>query len=256
MAFQDLRIELKNQVATVVISRPKKLNALTLNTKAEIAQVMTGLSADRDVRAVILTGEGEQSFSVGTDVNEMKDLSPGEAKQFIERERTAYASIRDCRKPVIAAINGYALGGGCCLAMACDFRIASEHAVLGLTELEMGVPVPVEGALLIGLVGVSKAKEMIFTASRISAQEANKIGLVNRVVPLPELLPECYRLAERILRLDPRAIALQKEIFNKWMELPLEASIQYSVNAFALAFASCAPKRAIASFLERPRHKS
>lgn len=241
-------------VAWLTIERPDKLNTLKISTLTEITDAIQRLERDDLVRAVVLTGSGDRAFSAGVFVDEMAGMDALACQNFTELESHAYRSVLLMQKPCIAAVNGYALGGGCVLAMTADIRVAADNAAFGLTELNMGAPVPIEAALLPLLVGHGRARDIIYTARHVSVSEALSIGLCTRVVPQAELRETAQRLALEISRHDPVALRMQKDIMTKWMTTDLMTAIDYSIGATSVVFASGAPSRAIGEFL-RQREK-
>ena len=209
MNFENLLISIEDQIAIITIDRPKKLNALNKKTLLELHKALKALGKNDDVRVVILTGSGEKAFVAGADIAEFSNYTIAEGTDLaaIGQEKV-FDFIENFKKPVIAAINGFALGGGLELAMACHFRIASENAKMGLPETSLGL-IPGYGGTqrLPQLVGKGRAMEMILTASMITAEEAVSFGLVNRVVPQVELLPVCTDIAFKILKNGPFAIS-------------------------------------------------
>jgi enoyl-CoA hydratase len=199
MNFTNLLVEIKDRIATVTVNRPKVLNALNEATLKELDQAFISFENDSEVKVVILTGAGEKAFVAGGDIAVMQPLGPVAARDFARMAQKILDRIENSPKPVIAAINGYALGGGCELAMACDLRIASESARLGQPEINLGIIPGWAGTQrLARLVGKGRAKELLFTGEMIDAREAWRIGLVNRVVPAAELMSAARELAVKI----------------------------------------------------------
>lgn len=253
--LEHLLVRKDQGIATITINRPEVLNALARRTKREIKLTVEAMAGDGDVRLIVMTGAGDRAFSVGTDVREMKDFSVLDAEQMLRTEHGMYDAIRRCPKPVIAAVNGHALGGGCVLAICCDFTVAAETAQLGLSEIKVGVPVPIEGALLPRLVGIGRTRELVLLGESVSAKEAERIGLINRVVPPAQLQDAVREVANKLLRLSPTALRVQKELLNKWLETDLTSVIVSSIYAASLCFATPEPSQAINAFLERKRGK-
>jgi enoyl-CoA hydratase len=252
MTYQNILSELKAEVLYVTINREQKLNALNKETLAELADVIAYAGKSEDVRAVLLTGAGEKAFVAGADISEFADYSAENGEELARNgQKTVFDAIANCPKPVIAAVNGFALGGGLELAMACHIRIASENAKLGLPEVSLGL-IPGYGGTqrLTQLVGRGKAIELIVTADMITAGEAEKIGLVNYVVPQTELLNKAEELLAKIKLRAPLAISCAIEAVN--------ASLQFDVNGFEAeikAFGQCFDtadfKEGTAAFLEK-----
>jgi enoyl-CoA hydratase len=208
MSYQTLRVDVRSRVATVVINRPEKLNALNALAKEELRDCILSIGKDEGIGAAIITGAGEKSFVAGTDIAELADLDAAAGRRFAERGQEIFNLIERLDKPIIAAVNGYALGGGCELALACHLRLASEKARFGQPEVQLGV-IPGYGGTqrLARLVGRGRALEMILTGAQVDAEEAYRIGLVNRVVPAGELLVRAQAMAEQIASMAPRALA-------------------------------------------------
>jgi enoyl-CoA hydratase/carnithine racemase len=217
--LENVRYNIKGRIGYVTINRPDKLNALNLQTKSELFELFTEIKSDPAVDVVILTGAGEKAFVAGTDIGELVELDAVTGKEFSERGQELLNLIENLGKPVIAAVNGYALGGGCELALACHMRIASETAKFGQPEVNLGI-IPGYGGSqrLARLVGKGRAMEMILTGNPITADEALRIGLVNRVVPQSELLSAAERLAETILAKGQVAIRLALKAVNMTQE--------------------------------------
>lgn len=208
MEFQNLKTTLENGVFTITINRPAKMNALNLQTMSEIGEAFDEVYANGEIKGVIVTGAGEKAFVAGADISEIANLDAAQGHEFAEKGQGIFAKIEHCPKPVIAAVNGFALGGGCELAMACHMRVASENAKLGLPEVTLGI-LPGYGGTqrLTALVGKGKAIELMATASMVKATEAKEIGLVNHAVSMEELLPTCHKLLGKIMKNAPLAIA-------------------------------------------------
>jgi len=252
MNFANLLVEIAERVATVTINRPKALNALDEATLKELEQAFDALEADPAVKVVIVTGAGEKAFVAGGDIAVMQPLGPVAARDFARMAQKILDRIEHCRKPVIAAINGYALGGGCELAMACDLRIASESARLGQPEINLGI-IPGWGGSqrLPRLVGKGRAKELLFTGEMLDAREAWRIGLVNRVVPAAELMPAARELAGKIAGKGGPALALAKEAIDRGLEVDLGHANACEADLFGLCFATADQKEGMLAFLEK-----
>ena len=216
MSYNNILIEQENQLATITINRPKKLNALNKETIEELHQAFSDLEKDEDIRVIMLTGSGDKAFVAGADISEFADFDENEGAELARNgQEILFNFVENLSKPVIAAVNGFALGGGLELAMACHFRVASDSAKMGLPEVSLGL-IPGYGGTqrLPQLVGKGKAFEMIMTAGMITAEDAKQIGLVNHVVSLEELLPFCEKLGERIMRNSPLAISAAIKAVN------------------------------------------
>jgi len=215
MAFDNLLVERDGAVAIVTINRPKVLNALNTPTMLELSAAMRELGADESVRAIVLTGSGEKSFVAGADINELAVQTPVGGRDHAQRGQRVLDEIEQLGKPVIAAINGFALGGGCELAMACTMRMASESAKLGQPEINLGlIPGYAGTQRLTRLVGRGVALEILLTGDPIGAAEAHRIGLVNRVVPAAELDSATGRIVEALLAAGPHALAECKKLIE------------------------------------------
>ncbi|MHB8585621.1 MAG: enoyl-CoA hydratase-related protein [Thermoplasmatota archaeon] len=248
----SLILEKNGPLATLTLNRPQALNALNATLLAELVEAVRDIGDDANLRAVIVTGAGDKAFAAGADIREMAGMGPDEAMRHARRGQDLVDALQGCGKVTIAAINGYALGGGTELALACDLRIASENALLGLPEVGLGV-IPGFGGTqrLARLVGPGRAKELIFTGRRIPASEAERIGLVNRVVAREKLMDEARRLAEEILANGPRAVWLAKNAIDHGIETDLATGLALEREAFGLAFATMEQKEGMQAFLEK-----
>src|SRR5919204_6724448 len=234
MNFENLRYETRNHIAYLTIDRPKVLNALNAATMNELRTVFMEVKEDRDIRVVILTGAGEKSFVAGADIGELQKNNPVEAKEYTHRGQAVLDLIENLGKPVIACINGFALGGGCELAMACTMRLASENAKLGQPEVTLGL-IPGYGGTqrLPRLVGKGIAVQLLLTGEMISAQEAHRIGLVNEVVSAAELIPRAEAIAQAIIRNAPLAIQYCLEAVNHGMEMSQQEGLFLEATLFS-----------------------
>ncbi len=252
MEYTNILLEKAQAVATVTINRPKALNALNKATLEEMLACFTELGQDRSVQVVIITGAGEKAFVAGADISFMQGLNPDEGKVFGRLGHTVTRTIENLPQPVIAAVNGFALGGGCELALSCDMRLASENAKFGQPEVNLGI-IPGFGGTqrLPRLIGKGLANELLFSGKIIGAEEASRIGLVNRVVPQDQLMAECMELAVLICSRGPAAVRLCKEVVNNGLELDLNRACSYEADLFALCFAGEEQKEGMAAFLEK-----
>jgi len=255
MAYENLenvRTETRDQILFVTIDRPKVLNALNAQTVEEIGRVFAEARRDDAVRAVIVTGGGEKAFVAGADINELARQSPISGKETSERGQFILSQIERFPKPVIAAINGFALGGGCELALACHIRIASEKAQIGLPEVTLGI-IPGYGGTqrMARLLGKGKALELICTGDRIGAAEAEKIGLVNKVVPPESLMAAAEEMARKIASRSPVAVRAAIEAVNVGSEMAFEEGQFLEATLFGLLCASEDMKEGMAAFLEK-----
>lgn len=252
MNFENLKFEKKEQIAYVTINRPDKLNALNQAVMGELRDVFTQVKDDPEVRVAILTGAGEKAFVAGADIGELNKNNPVEAKAYTHKGQAVLDLIENLGKPVIACLNGYALGGGCELAMACSFRLASDNAKVGQPEVKLGIIAGYGGSQrLPRLVGKGLALQILLTGEQISAQEAHRIGLVNEVVPLGELIPRAEAIAKKIIANAPLAIQYTLEAVNKGMEMPLAEGLFLEATLFSVACATEDKKEGTSAFLEK-----
>jgi enoyl-CoA hydratase/carnithine racemase len=250
MAFDNLLIERDGAVATVTINRPAVLNALNTQTLDELRRAMLDLKQDEGVRVVVLTGAGPKSFVAGADINELAVQTPTSGREHALAGQQAFDLIETLGKPVIAAINGYALGGGCELAMACTLRIAADTAKLGQPEINLGlIPGYAGTQRLPRLVGKGKAMELILTGAPIAADEALRIGLVNRVVPAADLLNDARALAAQLAKNAPIAMRYIINAINAGMEIPFGEACQYEATLFGLVASTDDMREGTAAFL-------
>lgn len=251
MELKNLLLEKNNGICTVKINNPKSLNALNAGILNELESVFDQVREDEDVQIVVLTGEGK-AFVAGADIAYMRDLNPGQAKKFSEDGSRLFRKIETLNKVVIAAVNGFALGGGCELAMACDIRIASANAKFGQPEVGLGIIPGFSGTQRLSrLVGLGRAKELIFSGGHIDAAEAYRIGLVNKVTEKENLMEETYKLADKIKSNSRVALKYAKESMNRGAETDIETGIAYESNVFGLCFASEDQKEGMTAFLEK-----
>jgi enoyl-CoA hydratase len=251
MEFKNLVIEIKEKVGMVKINRPQAMNALNRETLQELDKAFTHLGESEQVKVIIITGEGK-AFVAGADIAEMKDMTADQSAEFSKFGQSVLGRISGIEKPVIAAVNGFALGGGCELALACDIRIASEKAKLGQPEVNLGVIPGFAGTQrLPRLVGVPKAKELIFTGDMIDAQTALSVGLVNQVVPADQLMDVCLEMANKIASKGPVAVKLAKKVIDQGIEARLDQGSAYETRDFGECFASGEAKEGMSAFLEK-----
>ncbi|MEW6244397.1 MAG: enoyl-CoA hydratase-related protein [Bacillota bacterium] len=254
MEFRYIRVERNESIAIVTIDRPQALNALNTAVLVEIGTAMKELALYDDVRAIILTGAGDKAFVAGADIGEMANLTPVRAREFALTGQGVMNAIEDLPKPVIAAISGYALGGGCELAMACDIRIASDKAKLGQPEVGLGVCPGFGGTQrLPRLVGKGMAKKLIFTGEIIDAATAQQIGLVDMVVPHAELMAKAKELAMTIAQRAPFAVSQSKVAINRGTETDLATGLALEAECFAQTFSTEDQKEGMRAFLEKKK---
>jgi len=252
MAFDNLLIERDGAIAIVTINRPKVLNALNTQTLDELRRAMLELKQDEGVRVVILTGAGEKAFVAGADINELAVQTPTSGREHALAGQHVFDLIENMGKPVIAAINGYALGGGCELAMACTLRLAADTAKLGQPEISLGlIPGYAGTQRLPRLVGKGRAMEMILTGTPIAADEAQRIGLVNRVVPAADLMAQARTLAAQLGKSAPIAMRYIINAVNKGVEIPFAEACQYEATLFGLVASTDDMKEGTTAFLEK-----
>jgi enoyl-CoA hydratase len=252
MEFNNLILEIKDGIAVLKINRPKALNALNSETLAELKTAGTALSGDKDVRVIIVTGEGDKAFVAGADIMEMKDMNALEGMAFSERGHEAFAIFENMNKPVIAAVNGFALGGGFEIALMCDIIYASDKAKMGFPETTLGIFPGFGGTQRAAkLIGLAKAKELIFTGRMITAQEAYEMGLVNKIVPHGDLTREVMGLAEAIRANGPISIGLAKTLVNKSLFLDMDSALMSEARDFGLCFATKDQKEGMTAFVEK-----
>ncbi len=253
MEEKKIIIQKENRIATVTINEPDKLNALNTQILSELNSAFDMLAADTDVRVIIITG-AERSFVAGANIQEMADMNYEEAKVFGSKGASVFRKIETCPQPVIAAVNGFALGGGCELALACDIRIASEKAKFGQPEVGLGITPGFSGTQrLARLIGFAKAKELIFTGKVITAADALEIGLVNQVVAPESLMDEVKTMAETIAKQAPIAVQKSKEAINNGWDLPMEEGIDLEVELFAQCFETEDQKNGMTAFLKKEK---
>jgi enoyl-CoA hydratase len=250
MNYQTILIERHGSVGVVTLSRPKALNALCAQLVAELGEALDTFEADEGVGAIVLTGS-EKAFAAGADIKEMasKTYVGAYLEDFITE---GWQRITTCRKPIIAAVAGYALGGGCEIAMMCDFIIAAENAKFGQPEITIGI-LPGSGGTqrLARFVGKSKAMDMVLTGRQMDAAEAERSGLVSRVVPLADLLPEAIKAAEKIASFSRPSVMMAKECVNRAYESSLAEGILFERRTFHAAFATEDQKEGMAAFIEK-----
>ena len=256
MVFKNVKIDKKENIATVTINRPDALNALNKETLRELTQVVKDLEKDKSIRVVILKGAGDKAFIAGADIKEMKDMNVLEAKQFAELGHRFLRGIQHSRLPYIAMVDGYALGGGCEVLMACDIAIASKSSKIGQPEINLGVHPGFGGTQnLSRLVGRARAKELLLTGDNISAEESFRIGLINRVVDSDKLVEETEKIASKIASKSPVQIAFIKDLVNKGTDIDLHSACALEVSYFSSGFSTDDQKEGMEAFLEKRKPK-
>ena len=252
MTLENLLIDREGAVAVLTVNRPKVLNALNTQTLDELRRAILELKHDESVRAVVLTGSGEKSFVAGADINELAVQSPTGGREHAIRGQHVFDLIEQMGKPVIAAINGYALGGGCELAMACTIRIAADSAKLGQPEINLGIIPGYAGTQrLARIVGKGRALELLLSGDQITAQDAHRLGLVNRVVPAADLMAEARKLAATLASKAPIAIRYILEAVNKGLEMPFAQAQVFEATLFGLVASTEDMREGTAGFLEK-----
>lgn len=247
--------ESKGQIGIITINRPKALNALNSEVLDELKTVVESVDME-EIRCLIVTGAGEKSFVAGADIAEMSGLSAAEGEAFGKKGNDVFRMIETLPVPVIAAVNGFALGGGCELSMCCDFRICSENAMFGQPEVGLGITPGFGGTQrLARLVGPGMAKQLIYTAKNIRAEEALRIGLVNAVYPLEQLMPEAEKLAARIASNAPIAVRACKKAVNEGLEADMDAAIVLEEKLFGSCFGTHDQKEGMSAFLEKRKER-
>ena len=252
MSFNNVLLEVKNQMGYVIINRPDKLNALNIETIQEIKLAIEECRSHQ-VAGIIITGSGEKAFAAGADIQEFADFTGEQAKEMSQKGHDVFDSIENSSTPIIAAVNGFALGGGCELAMSCHFRIASENAILGLPELGLGV-IPGYGGTqrLPKLIGKSRAIQYTLTSDKINSADALRYGLVNEVVPIGDLIGRCEQIIQKIARKGPLAVQKTLQCINTFDDAK-ENGFAHEINAFGESFETEDFKEGTAAFLEK-RH--
>ncbi len=257
MEYKNVLLEKEGNIAVVTINRPKALNALNSETLVDLNAVIEDLENDDNIYVVILTGAGQKAFVAGADITEMKDLSVQEGRKFSNLGNKVFRRLENIEKPIIAAVGGFALGGGCELSLACDIRIASEKAKFGQPEVGLGITPGFGGTQrLARVVGLGMAKEMIYTGKVIKAEEALRIGLVNRVVAPESLMEEATTLALTIANQAPIAVKLSKAAINRGMQMDIDTAISFEAEVFGECFASQDQKEGMTAFVEKRAEKN
>jgi 3-hydroxypropionyl-coenzyme A dehydratase len=224
-------------ICTVKINRPDKLNAMNMDVAKELINIFENLGKDDTVKVIILTGEGDKAFSAGADIEYMSKISPDESEEYAKLGQLVTATVENVKQPTIAAVNGFALGGGCELAMSCDIRIAANTAKMGQPEVTIGIPPGWGGTQrLMRIVGIAKAKEMVYTGKMIKAEEAREIGLVNQVVELSTLMDETMKMAKTIAGNSAIAVRMSKAAINKGRNADLDTGLGIELLAWRNCF--------------------
>ena len=254
--MEFITYEVEGQVGIITINRPKALNALNSAVLDELDATIDGVDLDA-VRCLILTGAGEKSFVAGADIAEMSTLTKEEGEAFGKKGNDIFRKIETLPIPVIAAVNGFALGGGCEISMSCDIRICSDNAVFGQPEVGLGITPGFGGTQrLARLVGPGMAKQMIYTARNIKADEAYRIGLVNKVVPQEELMATAKKLAGKIARNASYAVAIAKAAINNGYDMDIKNAVEYEANLFGMTCSTHDKTEGMTAFLEKRKEKN
>jgi enoyl-CoA hydratase len=250
--FENLKFDVRNHIAYITVSRPKALNALNTATMGELLRAFTAVRDTDDIRAAILTGDGEKAFIAGADISELATQGPVEGKAYAERGQRVLDLIEHCGKPVIACINGFALGGGCEVAMACTMRLAGENAKLGQPEVKLGI-IPGYGGTqrLPRLVGRGIALQLLLSGEMINAQEAHRIGLVNEVVAVAELVPRAEAIIGKIIANGPIACRYVIEAVNHGLDMTLADGLAFEASLFGVCCATEDKNEGTKAFLEK-----
>lgn len=255
MVCKNTIVNTDGKIGIVRINRPDVLNAINIETILELEKAIRELDENNGIFVIIITGEGK-SFVSGSDISRLVEMDSLKAREYSKIGQRVLSFIENVEKPVIAAVNGYALGSGCELAMACDIRIASEKAKFGQPEVKLGlIPGHAGTQRLSRLVGMGKAKELIFTGDLIDAQEALRIGLVNKVVGSDQLLAETIEIANKIVAVGPTAVCLAKTVINRGIDTNLSTASSYEMEVFSMLFSTDEAKEGMRAFLEKRKPK-
>ncbi len=250
--YENIRVEKKNQIAYVTVARPKVLNALSIATLEELRKAFHDLKNDSEVRVAIITGEGEKAFVAGADIQELTAETPVTGKEYSRRGHAVFELIENLGKPVIAAVNGFALGGGCELAMACTIRLATPNAKFGQPEVKLGIIPGFNGTQrLPRIVGKGLAMQMLLTGDMISAEEAHRIGLVNEIVAAGELMDRAEAIARKIIANAPLSVRYAMEAVNKGLEVSTQEGAVIEAGLFGILCATEDKAEGMRAFLEK-----
>ena len=252
----NVMLEKKGPYAVATIHRPEALNALNSEVLSDLDELVQTVSADADIRALVITGSGEKAFVAGADIGEMSTLTPEEGEAFGKHGNDVFRKLETLPIPTIAAVNGFALGGGCELSMSCDIRICADTAVFGQPEAGLGITPGFGGTQrLARLVGPGMAKQLIYTAKNIKADEAYRIGLVNAVYPLDELMPAAEKMAETIAKNAPIAVRACKKAINEGLEAEMDDAVVIEEKLFGSCFKTADQIEGMSAFLEKRKHE-
>lgn len=259
MSYKTIKLEVKGNIAYLTVDQPKSLNALSSKVLKELSQAATEIAESNEAKVVIITGAGEKSFVAGANIKEMQSLNAIEGRKFSDIGNSAFEQIANLPQPTIAAVNGFALGGGCELAIACDIRLASENAIFGQPEVGLGITPGFGGTQrLPRLIPTGIAKELIYTARNVKAQEAKEIGLVNHVYTQEELMAEAEKLAQKILGKGQLAIQKAKKAIDVGLDSSLQRGLDMEREVFGILFSTEDQKEGMSAFIEKrqPEFKS
>jgi len=252
MAYENVILEKDNYLAILTINRPKALNALNKDTLLEIKAVIEDVSNDPAITVLIITGSGDRAFVAGADIAYMQNFNVREGRGFAQLGQEVFRMLELMEKPVIAAVNGFALGGGCEFSLACDIRLAAENAVFGQPEVALGVTPGYGGTQrLPRLIGEGRAKELIYSSNNINAEEAYRVGLVNHVYPASELMAEAKKLAAKISKQAPLAVGYSKTAIGKGLQVDLDTAMGIESDLFGMCFATVDQKEGMKAFIEK-----
>ena len=254
MMYKYLLLEKEDGIGILYINRPEAMNALNTGVLEEIIQAVGEISRDDEIQVLIITGAGDKSFVAGADIKEMHGLTAVEGREFGYIGQAAFRAIEKLEKPVIAAVNGFALGGGCELAMAADIRLASDKARFGQPEVGLGITPGFGGTQrLPRLVGEGRAMELILTANNINAEEAYRIGLVNHIYPVADLLDEARKMARKIMSNAPLAVKYSKSAINKGLQTDIDTGMAIEADLFGICFSTEDQKAGMGAFLNKEK---
>mgnify|MGYP001257720433 FL=1 len=252
MPYENILFEVSDGIGVLTFNRPRALNALNPKTLDELSDVVDRVGADNGIRVLVLTGAGERAFVAGADISEFPKMNPLQARIFAERGQEVFFKLEQLPKPVIACVNGFTLGGGCELAMSCDFVYASENARFGQPEVNLGIMPGFGGTQrLARLVGRAVAKELCMTGETIDAQRAKEIGLVSKVFPADRLVEETMKTAKTLASKGPAVLRSMKQVINRGLDVDLRSGCALEAEAFGVCFAGQDSKEGVSAFLEK-----
>lgn len=252
MNYRNFLLKKEEGIGLITINRPKNLNALDRMTVEELSSIIDQITADYEIKVIILTGAGDKAFIAGGDISFMKNLNPIEAREFAIFGQGILRKLESLHKPIIAAINGFCLGGGCEVAMACDFCIASSKAKFGQPEVSLGVTAGFGGTQrLPRLIGMNKARQLLYTGDIIDAEEAMRIGLVNAVVPPDELMKHVFDIAKRIIARGQTAVRFTKTAINNGIQTDIDRAMTIEADIFGLCFSTADQTEGMNAFIEK-----